>query len=421
MKAVVMTAGQGTRLKPLTASRTKGMIPIGGQPILEHILKALIEAGITEVIMVVGYHRERIMRHFGDGTHMGVSVTYVEQEKLLGTAHALEMAREQLDEEFLVLAGDNLLGADGIRKLMEPMEGEWDARLLITRSENPSKYGVVGIEGDRLVRIVEKPKVSGDLLSTGMPSIFSLALWDHKEPSISNLISTGTYRFKMGVFEHLDRAAAMDHHKMTAVLNLMLEADKRIQCMETDRWLDAVYPYDLLDMTASVISPRPSVTEGTMEENVIMRGPVVVGRGTVIRANTYITGPVVIGENCDIGPSVVIAPCTSIGSNVTIEPFTSIRNSILMDDVQIGSSGRLSNSILAEGVHAGSGLVTDTETGRVMMDEYAMARELGAVIGEDTAIGHGVVIHGGVIIGTGCRISSGRIVRDNVADNAQVL
>ncbi len=421
MKAVVLAAGSGTRLKPLTANRTKGMIPVGNKPILDYLLKALAEAGIREVIMVVGYRKEKIMRYFGDGKDWGVQLKYVTQDKQLGTAHALFEAKPHIEDDFLMLPGDNLIGTDGLKKLIADSMGEEDARLLFTQSENASKYGVLGIEQDKLVKLVEKPKISGDLLSTGVPSIFSLALWEYQQPSISNLISTGSYRFSKDIFDDIQTVANQEKYSLSDLLLKMMEDGKYIKCLETDLWLDAVYPWDVLDMTADVIASTTSTTEGTIEENVIIRGPVSIGKNSIIKANTYITGPVIIGEGCEIGPNVVIAPSTSVGDNVKIDPFTSIRNSIIMDDVSMGTGCMLANSVIAEGVRIGASFVTDTARRSVHLEEYATTKELGAVIGEDSIIGHGVVTESGLLIGTECKIGSRRIVRDNVSDGAKVL
>ena len=206
VQAVILTAGEGTRLRPLTVSRVKGMIPIANRPILEYVVNALAKNNIRDIIMVVGYKKERIMAYFEDGIDFGVKIQYADQKKQLGTAHALVQAQDLIKKDFLVLSGDNIIAPEGISNLLE--ENKNDASLLITHSDTPSKYGVVGLTGNRVKHIVEKPEITGDLLTKGVPSIFSLALWEHQEKSISNIISTGIHRFHPKIFKHIEAIMA---------------------------------------------------------------------------------------------------------------------------------------------------------------------------------------------------------------------
>ncbi|OYT47556.1 hypothetical protein B6U83_04840 [Thermoplasmatales archaeon ex4484_36] len=143
MKAVILAAGEGRRLRPLTESMSKGMLPVGNRPILSYGIEALKEVGVRDIVMVVGYRREKIQNYFGDGRQFGVNIEYVVQRSRLGTAHALMQAREKVDGPFLLLPGDNLFTSQGLKRLLELPEGSWG--MLITESRMPSKYGVVEV------------------------------------------------------------------------------------------------------------------------------------------------------------------------------------------------------------------------------------------------------------------------------------
>jgi len=419
MKAVILTAGQGSRLLPLTQSRTKGMIPVGNHPILEHIINALRTAGINEVVMVVGFSSERVMNYFGDGKDFNIKIEYIQQKKMLGTAQALSLARDAIDSDFLILPGDNIIDASGLKSLIKCKNET--AALLVSSSNRPSKYGVVGLKGNYVHKIVEKPKISGDLMSTGVPSIFSLALWEYKEETISNTISTGAYRFSPNIFDVIDEAASQNRYTLTDVIQILIERNESVKAFNTDLWIDAVYPWDLLDMNSIIISLSADGKGGTIEKNNHIEGPVSIGEDSIIQSGCYIQGPVTIGKGCRIGPNVVIYPSTCIGDNVTIEPFNQIKNSIIMDDVVVGSHGNISNSVISDGVRLGSGFITDTTPSTIRLREYSHSKELGAIIGEDSVLGHNVVVNSGVIIGCQTEIAPQKTIDKNIPNNSNVL
>jgi len=420
MKAVILTAGEGTRLRPLTVNRPKGMIPVANKPILEYVVQALVDNKITDVVMVVGYRDDRIKDHFQDGTSFGINITYAHQSKQLGTAHALAHAEEYVDGPFLVLPGDNIIDGDSISSLLGEDQG--DASLLISESKTPSKYGVVGMEGTKVKKIVEKPKITGDLTETGVPSIFSLALWDHHEVTISNLISTGIARLTPDVFPLIKELEGDERHKLTDVFLEMISRKKEITGVMTSNWSDAVYPWDLLNLNAQAIGWGSMTIAGKVEKGVHMKGHISIGEGTTIYANTYIVGPTVIGQGCEIGPNVCILPSTSIGSNVTIGPFTTIENSLIMDSCAIEAGSHISQSVLGPGTTFGSHFITQKCGTRVqVMEDYHVVENLGAIVGEDCKIGSNVVVDAGCIIGANSEVACLKEVMRNIPGGSTLV
>jgi glucose-1-phosphate thymidylyltransferase len=397
LKAVILAAGEGTRLRPFTVSRPKVMIPIANRPIVEYAIEALSQNGIKDIVLVVGYKKERIMSHFEDGKKFGVEIKYITQSKPLGTAHALLQAEKEIDTDFLVLPGDNLIDPKEVSNLME---GDGKNSLLISESDIPSKYGVVFLEKGTVTKIVEKPS-----------------------EEISKLISTGIYRFTPQVFDAIKTVGEQADHDLTAVVQYMIEKGEEISGIHgVGKWMDAVFPWDILHVNALAITDAKMGIAGNIEEGAIIKGQVFIGEESAVRSGSYITGPVVIGKGCNIGPNVCIFPSTSVGDNVTIQPFTLVRHSVLMNDVQIGSSSTISNSVIGDGVRVGSHFATNNDEALIKAEPgYHTVKDIGAIIGEDSEIGDQVIACPGVVVGAKCKISSSNRLEGTLPNRSIVL
>src|SRR5437764_192632 len=331
MKAVILAAGEGARMGPFTASVPKVMIPVGNRPRLESTVQSVVENGVRDLVLVVGYRRERIQSHFQDGKAFHARITYVTQTKQLGTAHAVAEARSHLDGPFLVLNGSNLV--DG--RFVEDLLGSGGKpAVLITQSERPRSYGVATVEGDRLVAITEKPV-----------------------EMISNLINTGAYALDERIFEEIDRLAKDGKHDLPSAVSALAERTPVLAIRTEGTWVDALYPWDLLRLNATALKGTHEVRSGTIEPAVTIRGRVSIGDGCVIRSGAYLQGPLSLGPGCEIGPNAVLLPSTSLGKNVRIGAHTSVANSILMDDVILGPASVVQDGVIGSGVVARAGLL----------------------------------------------------------------
>lgn len=422
MKAIILTAGEGTRLWPLTLNQPKGMIPVANRPILEYMVEALANNFVTDIIMIVGYKKERVMSHFGDGSNFKVNIEYVEQKKQLGTAHALKQAEEHIDDDFLVLPGDNIIDAKSLKNLLKSGNRSENA-MLITRCDTPAKYGVVGLKGKHVTKIVEKPEVTCNLLSAGVPSIFSLALWDRRETTLSDIINTGILKLTPKFFKDIDIVSdESDKYDLTSVVQYNISKKTKILGVMTETWADAVYPWDLLTLNAIALDRISTGKAGKISKNVNISGSVKIGEDTTIHPNTFIQGPAIIGKGCEIGPNVVIFPSTSIGDNVTIAPFTEIEHSIVMNDIQIESFSNLASSIVSSGTRIGSHFVASAAESQLRFgNELTELKRIGTIIGEDTVVGHHVVSLPGCVIGAGSNIASLKEIRDNIPNKSTVV
>jgi glucose-1-phosphate thymidylyltransferase len=415
MKAVILAAGEGKRLRPLTCSRGKCILPVANKPVLSYVVEALAENNIHEIVMVVGYQKEKVMNHFGDGRDLGLSIEYVEQKFQLGTAHALFQARGKVDGQFIVVPGDSLLDGSQLRSLLDIPEGEWG--ILASTTSNSSKYGVIDVKGDALRGISEKQKITEDLISSGTPSIFALALWEYQDPSRSTLVNTGTYLLDNDIFQRLEERGLGEPKSLTSCISD--ESKKRkISVKRSSSWLDAVYPWDLLDLNENRLSHTSRDIQGTIEEGVVIKGPVKIGPHSRIRANTVIQGPVVIGANTAIGPSAYISSNVSIGDNCNIGPFSTVKESLLMDDITIGGHSSISRSIISEGASIGDFFGVEKGEYTIKLESYVASKMLGAVVGSDCEISHHVSLGPGVIIGNGSKVGPMRRLRDNLHDGS---
>lgn len=395
MQAIILAAGEGTRLRPFTMSKPKVMLPIGNKPILAYVVKSLVDNGLKEIIIVVGYKKERIMSFFGDGSKFGAKITYVTQEKQLGTAHALLQVKHLIKESFVLVSGDNIIDKESVSRIIHHN----NPAVLVTESEQPSKYGVIELEDDHVVNIIEKP-----------------------ERKIGNIINTGVYRFDKDIFTMVENGVKDGVYGITEMLRLGI-TELRLDAVRTDKgWNDAVYPWDLIKLNETALDMHGQEISGIIEPGVTIKGAVIVGTGSRIRSGTYIEGPVVIGEGCDIGPYVAIFPSTSIGNSVEVGPFTSIHNSLIMNSVSIGSHSHLGNVVVDDGVTIKGALSAYIGQAQVEVEgELFKLEEIGGMVGEDTSIGASVVLKPGTIIGTGCRIGDGATIRGNLENKSVVI
>ena len=401
MQVVILAAGEGTRCRPYTKSKSKVMIPVGNRPILHHVIDALKSCGVDEIIIVVGYKKERIMDYFEDGMDFGVKIKYVVQEKQLGTAHSLKQVEGLVDDQFFVVNGDNIIDRQTFQDLLDGAGG--DASLLTTIRSDVSGYGIVVWKNGRVSELLEKPTYY---------------------PSYS--INTGMYRFSKAVFEEIDETGISERgdYEITNTIQNMIKKGYDIRSVSTtSTWFDVVYPWDLIKVNGAILKGLDGKVKGTIENGVEMRGPVSIGKNTIIRSGTYIIGPVSIGENCEIGPFVKLQPSTSIGNNVIIDSFSTVYNSVLMDDVRVGPQTYLCDSVIGQGTAISSHFANEWKEGvlRQVDDSLIKVERMGAVIGESCQIERRVIIDGGVVIGNRCRIGSNVKVTEELEDESRVM
>ena len=394
MKAVILAAGEGKRLRPFTETMPKVMIPISNKPVLEYVIDAGKNTGIEEIIIVVGYKKEVIMEYFKD--YKNVKLTYVTQDKQLGTAHALLQAKKHIKNPFIVISGDNIIGQGSISKLIK---NESKYAMLVKEHPHPSKYGVVTIERNILTEIIEKPK-----------------------EEYGKFISTGIYKLPDTIFSKINNLTSQGEYSLSSIIQSLVKQGEKIKTIIADKWMDIVYPWDILNVNETMIREASASTGGVIEKNVTIKGPVSIGKDTTIYSGCYISGPVVIGEGCEIGPNTCIFPSTTIGNNSVVHPFTEIRNCVIMQDCHIGSNSNISHSIIGRGSDIGNNFSNLSEKSTIEIEnEFIKLKNMGAMIGENCTIGNNVVIEPGIILGRKCIIYHFIKINKNITSGSKVI
>jgi len=389
-QAVILAAGEGQRLRPFTVNKPKVMLSIAGKPILQYVVESLAQNSIRHIVLIVGYRKEQVFDYIGSGQQFGVDITYITQEKQLGTAHALAQAKAITENEFLVLSGDNLIEPDAIAQFVAIKPNA----MLVKRVDNPARYGAVTIDNGMVKNIVEKPKEAK-----------------------SNIINTGIYAFTKEILSFIEPELDIPD-----ALNNMLAQGYPVTAVETDgTWLDVIYPWDILTLNDAVIRQIPASLGGTIETGVSLKGLLSVGKDTVVRSNSYIVGPVVIGNSCDIGPNVCILPATSIGNNVVISPFTEIKNSVIGDDVNIGPGCIIQESVVDKGCVIEGHFTACSGQAEVKVDDEYHLVNVGAMLSEGCRLGNSVVAQPGVIVGNYSQVSALKLISGRLPDRSLVV
>lgn len=330
MKALVLAGGKGSRLRPITHTFAKQLIPIANKPILFYGLEAISRAGISEVGIVIGDTGAEIREAVGDGSAFGLKVTYIPQAEPLGLAHAVKVSQKFLgDSPFLMFLGDNLL-KEGLEKFVgEFVSGKPEAQILVTKVQNPQQFGVVEFQGDRVAKLTEKPK----------------------EPK-SDLALVGVYLFTPKVFDAIAtlKPSGRGELEITEAIQWLLDKGFKVSARATDGWWkDTGKLEDLLEANRLVLdgqekSFHPSVQ---VDDRSKVEGRVVLEEGVKL-FRTTIRGPAVIGKNTQLSKSFV-GPYTSIYHDVQVED-SEIEHSIVLEGAKIKNITRIEDSLIGQRV-----------------------------------------------------------------------
>lgn len=399
MRAVILAAGEGTRMRPLTENRPKVMLPIANKPMLEYILEEVKKAGIRDVTLIIGYKKEAVRDYFGDGSGLGVRIDYVTQEKQMGTGHAFGMALTACDGRFIALNGDVLVSAGHIKKLLQRPE---DAVITVKKVPDARAYGVIETNDGRVTRIVEKSP----------------------EPP-TDLANAGIYLFNASIFDAISRTKSSPRGEIevTDSIQLLIDEGGRVgfEPME-EAWLDIGKPWELLTANELALESLKGKIEGEVEPNATLKGEVSVGKGTVVRNGAYIIGPVVIGKDCDIGPNCFIRPSTSIGNKAHIGNAVEVKNSIIMEGTKIGHLSYVGDSVIGCRCNFGAG----TKVANLRLDEKTIPvivkgqrvdsgrRKLGCIMGDEVHTGIGSLINVGTVVHPKSYILPGQLAAGEV-------
>ncbi|WP_436900416.1 bifunctional sugar-1-phosphate nucleotidylyltransferase/acetyltransferase [Halovenus halobia] len=388
MQAVLLAAGQGTRLRPLTDSLPKPMVPVADRPLVAHAADAAVEGGVSELIIVVGYEREELTAYFGE-SYRDVPVTFVTQSEQRGTADAVRAAAPELDGPFVVINGDNLYD-DSIAALFE--EGPAVAAMPV---DDPTNYGVLSTDGSTVTDIVEKPA----------------------DPP-SNLANAGAYQFPAAAQEYLDVSESeRGEYELTDVLARVIdEFDVRV--VELDRWLDVGRPWELLEANEWRLGTLDRRLDGTVADTATINGAVVVEDGATVKSGSVIEGPAYIGEGATVGPNAYVRGRTLLAENTKVGQSVEIKNSVIMAKSAVPHLSYVGDSVLGREVNFGAGTNVANlrhDGGDVQLTVKGERvstgrRKFGVVAGDDVKTGINTSLSPGVVLSTGARTTPGESV-----------
>ncbi|MEM2082590.1 MAG: sugar phosphate nucleotidyltransferase [Candidatus Bathyarchaeia archaeon] len=413
-EAAILAAGLGTRLLPLTENRPKAMIPVGGKPLIDHILSALKASGIGRAVVVIGHGGEKIASFIGDGGRWGMEVEYAVQRSYSGTADALRVAGESLsDDRFLLVYGDLFLGVGSIRSVLEAWGG-FGGFAIVGAVEVPDHrdFGVLIVDGDSLVDLIEKP------------------IGPTPERA---LVNAGIFAFSSEILKFVSRTGPSERGELELTDSIKMAIKEghgvRISRLDVSDWMDLGRPWDVLEANRRALSKASGRIEGEVERGAEIIGDVIVSRGAIVKSGSYVEGPAFLGEGAIVGPNSRIRPYTSIGEGVRVGNFCEIKNSVVQRGTKIPHLSYLGDSIVGEDCNFGAGTIVanlrlDSRTIRMRVKDKMVdtgLRKLGAVIGDGVKTGINVSIMPGVKIGGGALIGPGCVIYDDVEPGAKVF
>ncbi len=327
MKGLILAGGHGTRLRPLTFTGNKHLLPIANKPMVFYGLEHLRNAGIKDIAVILGPLREGFAELVGNGSSFGVNLTYIEQPIPLGLAHAALISKDFMHgDPFIMYLGDNLL-RDGVLPFKRKFEREkLDCVIGVSEAKDPTRFGVVELANGKVVSLVEKPK--------------------HPK---SNLALVGVYVFGPKIFDAISKIkpSARNELEITEAIQQLINDGGKVGFEKvTGWWKDTGRPEDLLEANQLVLSGlQPQSYDLSLPPDAILTGNVVVGKGTKFSGKVRVLGPVIIGDDCVIGPEVYIGPYTSIGDKSVLD-HAEIENSIVMSGVNLQSGKRVTDSLI---------------------------------------------------------------------------
>lgn len=391
MQAVILAAGEGTRMRPLTESVPKPMLPVADRPLVAHTADATVDAGADELVLVVGYEAERVREHFGS-EYRGVPVSYAVQEEQLGTAHAAAAAREHLSEDFVVVNGDDLYDAAAIAALFDacPAVGAY-------RVDDPRPYGVFSIEGDRVTGVVEKP-----------------------DDPPSDRVNVGAYHFPADAADWLAEVDLSERgeYEITDVVERVVDAYD-VTAVPVQRWMGVGRPWELLEANEWKLAELERRVDGDVHEDAVLRGDVVVEAGATVEPGVVVEGPALLRSGADVGPNAYVRGATLLAEETHVGNGVELKNTVVMRGSNVPHLSYVGDSVLGEDVNLGAG----TQVANLRHDGAAVRttvkgervstgrRKFGVVAGPRAKTGVNTSLDPGVVLGADATTTPGESVQ----------
>ncbi len=329
MKGIILHGGHGTRLRPLTHTGPKQLLPIANKPMSQYALEDLKMAGITDIgIVIGGVYSEKVKEYYETGEKFGVNITYIYQDYPKGISHAIGMCKDFIgNDKFIVYLGDNVLRKNLVDYTKKFQSSNSDAMILLCEVENASSFGVAVLDKEnpqKIKKIIEKPKIPP-----------------------SNLAVIGIYFLRPKIFDVIKRLKPSWRNELeiTDALQMLIDEGNTIEYdIVTGWWKDTGTPEDIIHANKLVLD---SLNTTNNKKNSKDLENIIIGKNCKISKNSILKGPIILGDNCLI-ESATLGPNVSIGNNSILE-HCSIENSIVMNDCKIISNTHIFDSIIANG------------------------------------------------------------------------
>ena len=331
MKGIILHGGHGTRLRPLTHTGPKQLLPIANKAMSQYALEDLKKAGATEIGIIIGdVYPEKVKEYYGNGEKFGVKITYIYQDQPKGISHAIGLCKDFIgNEKFIVYLGDNVLRKNLIDYTKRFETSDSDAMILLCEVDEPQRFGIAELDKNnpgKIKKIMEKPK----------------------DPP-SNLAVIGIYFLTPKIFDIIDnlKPSWRGELEITDALDMLMNQGNKIEYdTVTGWWKDTGTPEDIIHANKLVLDSIGTENQFLIDQDSEIKENIVIGKGTEISRDSFVTGPAIIGKNCKIGPAVRLGPYVSVGDNCTLKNCN-LEESIIMNDCIIDAKTDLSLSIIA--------------------------------------------------------------------------
>ncbi len=411
MRAIILTAGEGKRMAPLTATRPKALCELAGAPLIDHVVQSVRDGGASSLAVVVGAQSEALVAHL-ERSSLG-PFEIVKQERPLGTGDAVRAAASLLDKEVLIVNGDVLASSGDIAALRTSDAKGAAVTMLTAEVADASRYGVVEFEGE------------GD----GPHKV--RALTEKPERPATRHVNAGVYKAGPELAAALERLkrSPRGEFELTSAVEALVHAGQAFALPAKRPWTEVGRPWDLLVAQERLMADWRPEHRGEIEPNVVLKGAVVVSKGALVKSGAYIEGPVFIGPDSRVGPHCYIRGATHIGASCHIGASTEVKNSIFFAHSNAPHLNYVGDSVLGSQVNLGAGTVV----ANLRLDEREIfanvggvrvptgLRKLGAVLGDGVKTGINASIDVGTFVGPGAFIGPGGRASGSIEAGARVM